>query len=124
MADITERLDEKADTPAADAKRRLPRSAITTLSVALVLLIWEGFGPYINPVFGSYPSAIAMAFWEISRTGKLWAALYESLQPFVVGYFLAIAIGVPLGLIVGRFRTLDAARRAGAAAHLVAGPGL
>src|SRR5476651_2443843 len=109
MADITERLDEKADTPAADAKRRLPRSAITTLSVALVLLIWEGFGPYINPVFGSYPSAIAMAFWEISRTGKLWAALYESLQPFVVGYFLAIAIGVPLGLIVGRFRTLDAA---------------
>ena len=109
MADITERLNEKADTLPADVKRRLPRSAITTLSVAAVLLIWEGFGPYINPVFGSYPSAIAMAFWEISRTGKLWAALYESLQPFVVGYFLAIAIGVPLGLIVGRFRTLDAA---------------
>ena len=108
MADITERLSEKADDENI-VKRRLSRSLITTLSVAFVLLIWEAIGPSINPVFGSYPSAIAVAFWELTLSGKLWAALYESLQPFVVGYFLAIAIGIPLGLIVGRFRTMDAA---------------
>ena len=108
MVEITERLEVKADEDVA-VRRRWPRSAITALSVALMLLIWEGFGPFINPVFGSYPSQIAVAFWEIARTGKLWAALYESLQPFVVGYGLAIVVGIPLGLIVGRFRTMDAA---------------
>ena len=108
MVEITERLEVKADEDIA-VQRRWPRSAITALSVALMLLIWEGFGPLINPVFGSYPSQIAVAFWEIARTGKLWAAFYESLQPFVVGYGLAIVVGIPLGLIVGRFRTMDAA---------------
>jgi NitT/TauT family transport system permease protein len=109
MVEITERLEMKADEEKVVVKRRLPRSAITGLSVALALLLWEGFGPFINPVFGSYPSEIAVAFWELARSGKLWAALYESLQPFVVGYCLAIVVGVPLGLIVGRFRTMDAA---------------
>ena len=109
MAEITEQLDEKVGAPAADVKRRLPRSMITLISVAVVLSLWEWFGRDINPVFGSFPSAIAVAFWEIARSGKLGAALYESLQPFVVGYVLAIVVGVPLGLIVGRFRTMDAA---------------
>jgi NitT/TauT family transport system permease protein len=60
-------------------------------------------------VFGSYPSEIAVAFWQLAQTGKLWGALAESLQPFLVGYALAIVIGVPLGLVVGRFRTMEAA---------------
>lgn len=109
MVEVTERFSGKADEERAVEKRRLSRSAVTALSVAIAIAIWELFGSQINPVFGSYPSAIAVAFWELSRTGKLWAALAESLQPFVVGYCLAIAVGVPLGLVVGRFRIMDAA---------------
>jgi NitT/TauT family transport system permease protein len=87
----------------------MPRWLITLLSLALLLGAWEWFGRDINPVFGSYPSAIAEAFWELARTGQLWAALYESLRPFVVGYGLAIVFGVPLGLIIGRYRVAEAA---------------
>jgi NitT/TauT family transport system permease protein len=43
------------------------------------------------------------------RTGQLGAALYESLRPFLVGYGLAIIVGVPLGLVIGRFRVVEAA---------------
>ena len=60
-------------------------------------------------MFGSYPSAIAEAFWALVQSGKLWSALLDSLQPFAVGYLLAIVIGVPLGLVTGRFRVLEAA---------------
>ena len=88
---------------------RLPRWAITTVSVVIALLLWEAFGRDVNPVFGSYPSQIAEAFWFLAANGKLWAALSESLQPFVVGYLLAIVIGIPLGLVIGRFRTVEAA---------------
>jgi NitT/TauT family transport system permease protein len=77
--------------------------------MALLLAFWEYFGRDINPIFGSYPSAIAAAFVELVRNGKLGAALLQSVQPFVVGYGLAILIGVPLGLIVGRFWVAEAA---------------
>jgi ABC-type nitrate/sulfonate/bicarbonate transport system permease component len=87
----------------------MPRWAITLLSLAVLIGLWEFFGRDINPVFGSYPSAIAAAFVELLRSGQLGAALYESLRPFVVGYGLAIVIGVPLGLVIGRFRIVEAA---------------
>ena len=77
MADITERRNEQADDEIAAVKRRLPRSAITALSVACVLLIWEAAGPFINPVFGSYPSAIAAASAAnvICRVTRPWLRL-------------------------------------------------
>jgi len=109
MAEITPQRTAAADDENIAVKRRLSRPFITMLSVGIMLLLWEWFGRDINPVFGSYPSAIVEAFWQLSLSGKLWAALAESLQPFVVGYGLAIVIGVPVGLVVGRFRTLDAA---------------
>jgi ABC-type nitrate/sulfonate/bicarbonate transport system permease component len=93
----------------ASAARHVPRWVITTASVTILLMAWEYFGRDVNPVFGSYPSAIAVAFVDLARSGKLWAALLQSLRPFVVGYGLAIVIGVPLGLVIGRFRTMEAA---------------
>ena len=108
MADIAD-TQKTTDEPEAIERRPWPRWAITLASVVCALVLWEIFGRDVNPVFGSYPSAIAVAFWELLRSGQLASALGESLQPFFVGYGLAIAIGIPLGLIIGRFRTMEAA---------------
>jgi len=70
--------------------------------------VWEFFGRDVNPVFGSYPSQIALAFVDLAVSGKLWVALLDSLQPFAAGYALAILVGVPLGLVIGRFRVAEA----------------
>jgi ABC-type nitrate/sulfonate/bicarbonate transport system permease component len=92
-------------------RRRMavPRWAITTCSVLLFVALWEVFGRDVNPVFGSYPSAIAVAFWKILKSGQLGMALFQSLQPFVLGYGLAVLIGVPIGLVIGRFPLAEAA---------------
>lgn len=90
-------------------KREVPKWAITSMSIAFVILTWEFFGRDINPVFGSYPSAIAVAFWDLLKSGQLIAALAQSLQAFIVGYGAAVLIGVPLGLVIGRSRVLEAA---------------
>jgi NitT/TauT family transport system permease protein len=87
----------------------VPSWAITVASVTTLLLVWEWFGRDVNPVFGSYPSAIAVAFWDLARSGKLGAAMLESLQPFAAGYGLAIIFGIPLGLVIGRYRVAEAA---------------
>jgi NitT/TauT family transport system permease protein len=108
MVDIADTQDKSAEPDAAE-RRPLPRWTITLMSVAGMLVLWEIFGRRVNPVFGSYPSAIAVAFWELLRSGQLGSALSESLQPFFVGYGLAIVIGIPVGLVVGRFRTAEAA---------------
>lgn len=111
MTDIADTQKETAAPPQAEfvEKRPLPRWVITLISVCCALTLWEIFGRNINQIFGSYPSAIAVAFWQLLRSGQLGAALYESLRPFAAGYCLAIVVGVPLGLIVGRFRVAEAA---------------
>jgi ABC-type nitrate/sulfonate/bicarbonate transport system permease component len=109
MVDIADRREKAAAKEEAAERKPLPRWMITVASVALLLIVWEIFGRRINPVFGSYPSAIAEAFWELVVTGQLWSALYESLRPFVIGYALAIIVGVPLGLFIGGFRAAEAA---------------
>jgi NitT/TauT family transport system permease protein len=105
---------DQAQPDAAHDQRRqmlgqVPSWVITVGSLVVLIGAWEIFGRDINPVFGSYPSAIAEAAVALARSGKLWSALLDSLRPFGVGYALAIVVGVPLGLIIGRFRTVEAA---------------
>ncbi|HEX9462333.1 MAG TPA: ABC transporter permease [Alphaproteobacteria bacterium] len=97
------------DEPGERSRRRPPRALITLASLIVAVALWEVFGRQINPIFGSYPSAIAEAFWDLVLSGKLSKALLQSLQPFLVGYLLAIVIGVPLGLVIGRFWVMEAA---------------
>ena len=110
MAHVAETKSKAPQLATESVERRpLPRWVITAVSICCVLALWEFFGRDVNPVFGSYPSAIAVAFWQLAQSGQLGSALIESLQPFALGYFLAIAIGVPVGLIIGRFRWAEAA---------------
>ncbi len=40
--------------------------------LALILIVWEIVGPLINPIFFSYPSKIAVAFYDLTVvTGEL-----------------------------------------------------
>src|SRR6476661_9988888 len=110
MVDVADSNKAAAPPVTAQSERRpFPRWVITLASITFVLILWEIFGRRINPVFGSYPSAIAVAFWDLAASGQLWSALYESLRPFLLGYALAIVIGVPLGLLIGGFRAAEAA---------------
>jgi NitT/TauT family transport system permease protein len=101
MIDVAHKQSKTVAPPQPDiAERRpWPRWAITLASVTGLLVLWEILGRDINPVFGSYPSAIAVAFWELLRSGQLSSALVESLQPFFVGYGLA-GYAMPLVALV------------------------
>ena len=110
MADIADpRSTTRQAGNTAPPRRALPRWVITAIALCIFLLFWEYFGRRINPIFGSYPTAIFAASIELVRNGKLAVALVQSLQPFLLGYGIAILVGVPLGLVLGRFAVVEAA---------------
>ncbi len=75
--------------------------------VALILIVWEIVGPFISPIFFSYPSLIAIAFYELTVSGELPFFLAQSMEVMFYGLVIAIAVGIPLGIGMARFRRLD-----------------
>jgi ABC-type nitrate/sulfonate/bicarbonate transport system permease component len=83
-------------------------SLIRFASVVATLAIWEWYGRGVDPVFLSYPTAILAALPQMIASGELPAALFSSLQSLAVGLATAIIFGTLLGLLMGRYRTVDA----------------
>jgi NitT/TauT family transport system permease protein len=76
--------------------------------VILLLAVWELLGPLVNPILFSYPSKIAVAFWELTFvTGELPYYAMESLQILFFGLFFAILVGVPLAVLMARVKPID-----------------
>ena len=76
-------------------------------SVVVVLLLWEWVGRGVNPVLLSYPTAIARAAAEITRTGELPIQLLLSLRILCVGFFIACLAGIGLGIVIGRYQIVE-----------------
>ena len=73
----------------------------------LILIVWQLVAPYINPIFFTSPTAIALAFYETTMNGELPYFLGQSLQVMIYGTSIAIAVGIPLGIAMARIRWLD-----------------
>jgi ABC-type nitrate/sulfonate/bicarbonate transport system permease component len=89
--------------------RRNRNAIVRLVSVVGVLLGWEVFGRQIEPLFMSYPTAISTSAFEMIRSGELPAAFLDSLGTLLLGFLIASALGIAIGLLIGRYRTVEAA---------------
>jgi ABC-type nitrate/sulfonate/bicarbonate transport system permease component len=80
---------------------------LRTLSLVVTLAVWEWYGRSVDPIFMSSPTAIVEAVPRMLATGELQTALWTSLQGLLIAVALAIVAGVLLGLLTGRYRTVD-----------------
>ena len=55
----------------------------------------------------STPSAILRAAGVDFGSGTIWPHVATSLSEFAVGFLVSLAIGIPLGLLIGWFRRVD-----------------
>jgi len=81
--------------------------SVSALSTVAVLLLWEIFGRQVNPLFLSYPSAIARAFGQVLATGEFQRQALISLEVFAIGLSAALILGIALGLLMGRYRLAE-----------------
>jgi ABC-type nitrate/sulfonate/bicarbonate transport system permease component len=82
---------------------------VRIVSIIGVTGAWEVLGRQVDPLFMSYPSAIAVAGAHMVATGELLVGLASSLRTLVVAFVIAAVIGTALGLLIGRYRMVDAA---------------
>jgi NitT/TauT family transport system permease protein len=80
------------------------------LAIALVLVIWElihltGWKKFVLPG----PGVTLSNLWAQAQTALLWRAIGTTLERAVLGFALAVVIGVVIGALVARVRPLRAA---------------
>src|SRR5688572_2946048 len=93
---------------------RLVRLLVSAAVVAAVLLAWEmavRFG-YLKPYQFPPASRIARGFVELSTTGfptgvSIWSHTLVTVQRVLQGYLAAIALAIPVGLLIGAVPVLD-----------------
>lgn len=88
--------------------RRRP-VGLGTISVAVFVLAWEALLSVVrwDPFFITKPSLIVAAAREQILGGRLWHDMAVSGQAFVVGFALAVVVGIPLGLVMGWRRRME-----------------
>lgn len=96
--------------PPPSFRQRHEHALLGAIAVVVFLAFWElsVAAGWINPLFVSSPSRIAVAGYELFADGSIWGDLRVSGIEFVVGYGLAILVGVPLGILMGWYARVDA----------------
>jgi len=76
------------------------RQVLTWLSVAIGIAIWQFVGGVVvkNSLFLATPSQTVFALVKLAETGTLWHHSWVSFQEFIIGFTLAVVVGIPVGL--------------------------
>jgi NitT/TauT family transport system permease protein len=103
---------DSGDTPGRSLRERLEPTILGTIGVMVLLLAWEIL-PRIftmsagTKLFFTTPSQIVGTLWRLFSTGAIWGPLGVSASGFALGLALSIVVGLPLGVLIGRSRTLN-----------------
>jgi NitT/TauT family transport system permease protein len=76
------------------------------LSLLAGIALWEIVGRSVSPAFMVPFSETLYRLWQMATAGTLAAQFLDSATLFVTGFGLAVVIGMPLGLLFARMRSL------------------
>jgi NitT/TauT family transport system permease protein len=103
---------DAGNAPGRSLRERLEPAILGTIGVAVLLLVWEILPRMIplsagTKLFFTTPSQIVGTLWRLFATGEIWTPLGVSASGFAIGLGIAIVVGLPLGVLIGRSRTLN-----------------
>jgi ABC-type nitrate/sulfonate/bicarbonate transport system permease component len=107
-----------ADTPSAVGRTKPKRPSflyrpigVWTVRITTAVLIfgsWQLYANNMSRALNAPPSEIAGAAWrQVVTNGDIWGPLGSSMEALVLGYLIALALGIPIGVGMGRSRRLE-----------------
>jgi ABC-type nitrate/sulfonate/bicarbonate transport system permease component len=102
-----------SDAPRKSLWHRFESTILGSGTIVLLLLVWQFLPDFIpmkagTKLFFTVPSHIAGTLWDMFATGSIWKPLGVSASAFAIGLSMAIVVGLPLGVLLGRSATLNA----------------
>lgn len=100
--------------PAAAGSKQVPDFVFSIGAIAVLLAIWVvgSMLKWINPGYFPTPATLGSAFLDLVKNGyqghPLWEHVGISLFRTLVGFFVGVIIGVPVGLFTGYSRRMGA----------------
>lgn len=82
------------------------RAGPALLSLTIGAALWEVASRTVHLPFLPSIGAIAAAFLRMAADGEIFAGLRDSIVALALGFLLAAATGVPIGLAAGRYRRI------------------
>lgn len=68
----------------------------------LVLILWQWAGMSLGDILLAPPTAVAAAMLNMLGTPSFWVDVLAMMKQLMIGYLLALIIGIPLGTFMGR----------------------
>jgi len=89
--------------------RRNERPVLSVLGVVVFLTLWQigADAGVVDKLFFSSPTDIAAAGWEEVQKPRFWEDMRVSGWELFVGSAIAMAVSIPLGLVIGWYRRLN-----------------
>lgn len=91
------------------SRRQYIVTAITAFVVLLLVWTAVSLSGLVQPLFLPSPIAVAAKLGEQAANGELWSDMGVSIYRVMVGYLVASALAVPIGILCGSFSRVEAA---------------
>jgi NitT/TauT family transport system permease protein len=87
----------------------MKRAGLVAIFFLLLVSLWELLYrlKLWSPVLLPDPLTVGQYLFAAMRDGTLWQATVVTLKRLLIGYFLSILAGVPLGLLTARFKPVE-----------------
>ncbi len=97
-------------TPKAEISRR----ASLTVSIAIWVIVlavwaWLTYGGVMPDIFLPTPGSVVSAFFRLLGNGTLAQHVFASVEVVLLGFIISSLVAVPLGILMGTFRIVEAA---------------
>lgn len=91
----------------------MKRTAISLLFFLALLFMWDGAVNYKvshhewSPVLAIHPQDVGAYLWSAAKDGTLLQSSIVTMRRLLLGYFIGIALGLPLGMLNARWKICE-----------------
>ena len=75
--------------------------------IVVFIAVWEGLGRWLGSRVLSPPSIVIVDYIGLLQAGTMLTELFTSLRQMLVGFGLACIVGMPMGVLMGRFKIFE-----------------